>query len=187
MPRRLAAGAGDRRAAPPPCVSLQCSSSTRRPGPSSCRWWQSWRPDPKTSRPCRTWVSPHSEPASPLTPGTASPGAFASPCTSGRPGSSALPRPSRVPLPPHRPASRSAPPRSPYPASLPQSALLCLLSFWGGEGWGLEDGVPKFFQSSVRAVEAFSLFSGTLGVRPRGLNFHMGPYFHLYGNQKSVG
>lgn len=84
----------------------------------------------------------------------------------------------RVPV---RPSTLSSS-RLPSPA-----ALLRLLSFWGGEGWGLEDGVPKFFQSSVRAVEAFSLFSGTLGVRPRGLNFHMGPYFHVYGNQKSVG
>ncbi|XP_071475803.1 sperm-associated antigen 6 isoform X3 [Marmota flaviventris] len=32
----------------------QCSSSTRKPGPSSCRWWRSWRPDPKTSRLCKT-------------------------------------------------------------------------------------------------------------------------------------
>ncbi|XP_055003160.1 sperm-associated antigen 6 isoform X5 [Sorex araneus] len=24
------------------------------PGPSSCKWWRSWRPDPKTSRRCRT-------------------------------------------------------------------------------------------------------------------------------------
>lgn len=42
----------------PPCLSPQCSSSTRKPEPSSCRWWQSWRPDPKTSRPCRMRVSP---------------------------------------------------------------------------------------------------------------------------------
>lgn len=59
-PDGLAAGAAGapggllHRVSPP-----QCSSSTRKPGPSSCRWWRSWRPDPKTSRRYRMRVSPH--------------------------------------------------------------------------------------------------------------------------------
>lgn len=55
----------------------QCLSNIRRPGRSSCRWWRSWRPDPKTSRRCRTRVSLEPEPASPpitgLAPRTESP------------------------------------------------------------------------------------------------------------------
>lgn len=57
-PRRLAAEAGTTGRPAPRCVSLQCSSSTRKPVPSSFRWWQRWRPDPRTSRRCRTRVRP---------------------------------------------------------------------------------------------------------------------------------
>lgn len=71
-PTGLAAGTAGTAAAP--CLSPpppQCSSSTRKPGPSSCRWWRSWRPDPKTSRPCRTRVSPRPDRASLRAPGLA--------------------------------------------------------------------------------------------------------------------
>lgn len=53
-PRRLAAGAGTRGQPAPRCRRPQGSSRTRKPGLSSRRWWQSGRPDLKTSRPCRT-------------------------------------------------------------------------------------------------------------------------------------
>lgn len=75
---------GRRRA--PACLSPQCLSSIRKRGPSSCRWWQSWRPDPRTSRRCRMPVSPHPEPALLRAPGLAgrpaSLGPSASPRTS---------------------------------------------------------------------------------------------------------
>ena len=45
--------------APLPGLSPQCSSSTRKPGRYSCRWWQSWRQDPKTSKRCRMQVRLH--------------------------------------------------------------------------------------------------------------------------------
>lgn len=41
----------------PPCLSPQCSRCTRMPGPGSYRWWQSRRPDLRTSRHCRMRVS----------------------------------------------------------------------------------------------------------------------------------
>lgn len=44
-------------AAAPPYLSPQCSSCTRMPGPGSYRWWQSRRPDLRTSRHCRMRVS----------------------------------------------------------------------------------------------------------------------------------
>lgn len=44
----------------------QCSSCTRTPGPGSCRWWRSRRPDLRTLRHCRMRVSLHRGPG--LTP-----------------------------------------------------------------------------------------------------------------------
>lgn len=44
---------------PPPGLFPQCSSSTRKPGRNSCRWWRSWRQDPKISKRYRMQVSLH--------------------------------------------------------------------------------------------------------------------------------
>lgn len=102
----------------PPCLSPQCSSSTRKPEPSSCRWWQSWRPDPKTSRPCRMRVSPRLNPSSPAVPGLCHlvPRFCPAPPVVSRPGSSALLCPSLHPLPVAALCPRDSPsPGSPVP------------------------------------------------------------------------
>lgn len=107
----------------PPGLSPQCSSSTRKPGPSSCRWWQSWQPDPKTSRLCRMRVSPappalcHQGPWPPPAPGAP-----------GRPGSSALPHPSPGSPAPRLPVSPVlSQPRVPDPPPQPSPYVPCHL------------------------------------------------------------
>lgn len=144
---------GHRAACSSVCLSRpQCSSSTRKPGRSSCRWWRSWQPDPKTSRRCRTRVSPHrfrvaQGPSSRLA------------CRSAPPALPRLVLQLGLLATPGAQPSRPLPP-SPQPG-LPRLAVTPLpsgLSFWRGAGWRRQDGVPKFFPSAAETAEAIVLF-----------------------------
>lgn len=134
----------------PPRLSLQCSSSTRKPAPSSCRWWQSWRPDPKTSRLCRMRVS--SAPPALVTkgPGLALPrvlGPASFLTRIPRPSSPSVPCPLPVPSAGSPALTLSLPPPAtfctpPHPAPLWAELL-------GRRRKRMEDGVPKCLQTTA--------------------------------------